>query len=145
MDATSLLYPVFAQVALTFIMLIWMGNARLRALRRGETSLRDIALGEKEAWPPRVRTVANSYHNQFELPVLFYVLCIFAVLTKAITPLLVTLAWAYIVTRIAHVAVYTTSNNVHQRFTIFVIGMLILIAMWVLFGWQLFGSPGNAV
>ena len=36
--------------------------------------MRDIALSN-EAWPDDLKKVANNMHNQFETPVLFYVLC----------------------------------------------------------------------
>ena len=32
----------------------------------------DVALGQLN-WPPRVQQISNSYHSQFQLPVLFYV------------------------------------------------------------------------
>ena len=47
-----ILLPVFVQVALTFALLFWMASARTRAVRRGETKIRDIALGQP-AWPAR--------------------------------------------------------------------------------------------
>ena len=53
-----------------------------RAARRGEVKLRDIALGG-DAWPARVRKISNAFQNQFELPVLFYLLVVLALVTNA--------------------------------------------------------------
>ena len=39
--------------------------------------MRDIALGQPD-WPERPTQFGNAFHNQFELPVLFYVLTILA-------------------------------------------------------------------
>ena len=64
---------MFIQVGLTFFLLLWMAGARRGALVRGETKLKDIALREPN-WPTQATQIANCYSNQFEIPVLFYVL-----------------------------------------------------------------------
>jgi hypothetical protein len=46
---------------------------RFAAVRAGEVQIGNIALGQR-AWPTRVQQVSNAFQNQFELPVLFYVL-----------------------------------------------------------------------
>ena len=71
--STLLLLPVFIQVALTFALLFRLGPARVAAVRRGEVKLKDIALGQN-AWPDHITQLSRSFQNQFELPVLLYVL-----------------------------------------------------------------------
>ena len=48
---------------------------RTSTLRRGETRLEDISLREPN-WPQRATQFGYAFANQFELPVLFYVLTI---------------------------------------------------------------------
>ena len=81
MSIQAVLLPVFVQVGLTFILLLLMGRARFTALRAREVKLGDIALGQN-AWPDRPAQFARSYQNQFELPILFYVLVVLAIITK---------------------------------------------------------------
>ena len=73
MSVQMVLLPVFVLVGLTFALLLWMATARRQALIGGETNLKDIALGQPN-WPTRATQIGNCYRNQFELPVLFYVL-----------------------------------------------------------------------
>ena len=73
MTIPAILAPVFVQVALTFALLIWTGRVRFAAVRAGEVQVGNIALGQR-AWPTRVQQVSNAFQNEFELPVLFYVL-----------------------------------------------------------------------
>ena len=75
MSVQSVLLPVFCLVGLTFALLIGMAFSRRNALVSRETKIRDIALGEPK-WPVRATQIGNCYANQFELPVLFYVLTI---------------------------------------------------------------------
>jgi hypothetical protein len=130
---TAILLPVYVQVALTFILLLWMGSSRLSSLRAGEVKVKDIALGERN-WPSRILQVQNAYHNQFELPVLFYVLVTLALFTRKADMLFVVMSWMFVTSRLIHAAIHTTSNKMALRFQAFVVGVLILAAMWVIFG-----------
>lgn len=127
--ATLLLIPVFVQVALTFALLFWLGPARVGALRRGEVKLKDIALGQN-AWPDRITQIANTHNNQYQLPVLFYVAVLTALVTRKADIVLVAGAWLFVASRIAHAAVYVTDNNVPRRFRAYVVGAFTLVAMW---------------
>jgi hypothetical protein len=73
MSAQMVLLPVFVLVGLTFALLLWMAGARRQALVDGEAKVRDVALGQPN-WPTRATQIGNSFSNQFELPVLFYIL-----------------------------------------------------------------------
>jgi len=133
MSITSVLLPVYVQVALTVLLLLWMGSARLACLKGGEVKVRDIALGERN-WPERILKVQNAYHNQFELPVLFYVLVVLALITRKADMLFVVMSWMFVASRLVHAGIHVTSNKVPLRFQAFVVGVLILVAMWVIFG-----------
>ena len=133
MSITSVLLPVYVQVALTFILLLWMGGTRLTALRAGEVKVKDIARGERN-WPTRILQIQNAYHNQFEIPVLFYVLVVLALFTRKADMLFVVMSWMFVTSRLGHAAIHVTSNKVSLRFMAFVVGVLILAAMWIIFG-----------
>src|ERR1700751_1121255 len=95
------LAPLFVQVALTFVLMFWMGGLRTAAIRRGEVKIRDIALGHP-GWPEAETQVGNAYRNQFELPVLFYVLVVLAIIARKADFLFVIMAWIFVVLRIVH-------------------------------------------
>ena len=132
MTIPAILAPVFAQVALTFALLIWMGRVRVSTLRSGAVRVRDIALAQR-AWPERVTQIGNAYNNQFETPVLFYALVALALVTRKADFLFVAMSWAYVLTRVGHAYVYTTRNVVKHRFGVFLVGTAILMLMWLIF------------
>lgn len=132
MTIPALLAPVFVQVALTLVLLIWAGRARFAAVRAGEVRVADIALGQR-AWPTRVQQVSNAFQNQFELPVLFYVLVAFVLLTRKADLLFVVMAWIFVLSRLGHAYVYATSNTVLLRFRVFLVGAAVLMLMWAIF------------
>ena len=142
MSVTAVLLPVFVQVALTFALLVWMGRSRIGSIRSGDVKVRDIALGERN-WPTRIQQIANSYHSQFELPVLFYVLVALALITRKADLVFVVLSWVFVVSRVVHAFIHTTSNRVSQRFTAFLVGVIVLMAMWIMFALRIFAAEAG--
>jgi hypothetical protein len=132
MSVQMVLLPVLVQIGLTFALLLWMASARGQALKGREVSLKEIALGEPN-WPTRTAQIGNCFSNQFELPLLFYILIAFALPLRHADLVIVLLSWVFVVTRIAHAGIFVTSNNVQQRSLAWFAGVLVLFAMWVYF------------
>jgi hypothetical protein len=132
MTIQSILLPLFVEVVLTFVLLLWAGHLRVGAVRRGEVHSRDIALREQN-WGPRETKVANAYQNQLEIPVLFYVLTILAIITRQADLIFVVLAWVFVVLRLLHATIHVTSNQVGRRFAAFAASVVVLAIMWAIF------------
>jgi hypothetical protein len=132
MSAQMVLLPVFVLVGLTFALLLGMASARTRALTKREVSLKEIALGQPN-WPTRAAQIGNCFSNQFELPLLFYVLIALALPLRHADLVIVLLSWVFVVTRFAHAGIFVTSNNVQQRSLAWFAGVLVLFAMWLYF------------
>ena len=130
MTLQAILLPVFVQIALTFALLFWMGRARLAAFKAGQLRIGDIALGQP-AWPQQPTQIANTFHNQFETPVLFYVAVLIAITIRKADLFFVVASWLYIATRLGHAWIYTHSNHVPSRFRVYLAGVVCLIALWV--------------
>jgi len=132
MSIQSVLLPVFVQVGLTFFLLLWMAGARRRALVGGQTKVRDIVLGQSN-WPVRTTQIGNCYNNQFELPVLFYVLIALALPIRHADFIIVVLSWVFVVARLVHAYIFVTSNDLRARSLAWFAGVLVLLAMWIYF------------
>jgi hypothetical protein len=132
MSIQAVLLPLFVEVVLTFVLMFWMAGARFAAVRRGDVRPRDVALGES-SWPKQETQIANAYHNQLQLPVLFYVLTILAIVTRHADLLFVVLTWIFVVLRLAHAYIHVTSNRLGRRFAVFAAGAVVLVVMWAIF------------
>jgi hypothetical protein len=126
------LLPVFVLVGLTFALLFMMAGSRTTTLKAGEIRFKDIALGQPN-WPARTQQVGNCFRNQFELPVLFYVLIALALPLRHADLVIVLLSWVFVITRFVHAGIFVTSNNVGQRGMTWFAGVLVLFAMWLYF------------
>ena len=60
-------------------------------------------------------------------------LVVLALFTRKADMLFVVMSWMFVASRLVHAAIHVTSNKVSQRFTAFVVGVLILTIMWVIF------------
>src|ERR1043166_7129161 len=113
MSVQMVLLPVFVLVGLAFVLLLWMAGARRATLVSGETKIRDIALGQQN-WPQRATQIGNCYRNQFELPMLFYVLIALALPLRKADLVIVLLSWVFVVTRFVHAGIFVTSNDLNR-------------------------------
>jgi hypothetical protein len=132
MSVQFVLLPLFVEVLLTFGVMFGMMYFRTTTLQRGETRIEDIALRQPN-WPVRASQFAYSFSNQFELPVLFYVLTILEVVTHHADLLFVVLAWIFVATRVMQALVHVTNNNVRVRGAFYGLGAVILVIMWVIY------------
>ncbi|MBV9954674.1 MAG: MAPEG family protein [Pseudolabrys sp.] len=132
MPIQYVLLPLFVQVLLTFGLGVLMFFARAGALRSRTVQWQSIALGEP-GWPVEATKRANAFRNQFEIPVLFYVLIILLIITRHADVLMVALAWIFVLTRIAHAWIFVSNNYVPRRGIIFGVGVLVLLVMWIIF------------
>ena len=132
MSVPTVLLPVFVQIGLTFLLLIWMVGARRQALVNRDIRPKDIALGEPN-WPPRTTQISNCYRNQFELPVLFYALIALALPTRHVDYLILFASWVFVIARLIHAGAFVTSNDLGRRSLAWFAGVLVLLAMWLYF------------
>lgn len=131
MSVQMILLPLFVQVLLTIALGLHMAVRRRQAFAQG-TRWQDIAAREPN-WPKDAIVAHNAYLNQFEIPVLFYVLTILALITKQADLLFVIMAWIFVVMRYLQAAVFVTTNHVPIRGAFFGIGVLVLVIMWVIY------------
>jgi hypothetical protein len=132
MSIQAVLLPLFVEVVLTFVLLFWMAQVRTAAFKSGAVEPRDIALREPN-WPPRATQIANAFHNQLEVPILFYVLTILAWVTRHADLAFVVMAWIFVASRLVHAFIHTTDNFVLRRGLAYIVGVLVLALMWAIF------------
>ena len=132
MSIQTVLFPLFVEVVLTLVLGFWLSALRVDAVRSGKVHPRDIALREPN-WPTRALQVGNAYHNELELPLLFYVLTILSIITRHADLLFVLLAWVFVVLRLVRAYIPVTDNNVPRRGMVFLAGTIVLAVMWAIF------------
>ncbi|WIJ24207.1 MAPEG family protein [Devosia sp. RR2S18] len=130
LTAKLLVLAIAAQVLLTIAILAMMGRERVPRVMSGEVDVKDIAV-DRSAYPLRARLLSNSFDNQFQLPVLFYVAVLVTLWAGAMGWVEVVLAWLFVALRYVHAAIHVTSNRVFRRFSAYVAGLAVLTLLWL--------------
>lgn len=128
--AKLMILAMSAQVLLTLAILVLLGFERVPGVMSGEIALRDIAV-DANAYPLRARLLSNSFDNQFQLPVLFYVAALLALSATVPGWIEVTLAWLFVALRYAHAFIHITTNRVDRRFAVYTAGLAVLAIFWL--------------
>ena len=136
MSVQMVLLPVFVQIGLIFFLLFGMAISRGKALSGGAVRPKDIALRQQN-WPERTAQIGNCFANQFEIPVLFFVLIALALPLRHADLVIVMLSWVFVVTRFAHAGIFVTSNDLRSRSLAWFASALVALAMWVYFALQM--------
>lgn len=132
----TLIQPVVALVVLTAIVTVMMVLYRNAAIIRRAATLRyfrTFTVDQPAEW---VERPARTYMNLLELPVLFYVVCLFMLATGRFDSVQVSLAWIFVITRYAHAFIYIGFNYVPLRFAAFLAGVITLAVIWTRFASQ---------
>ncbi len=108
-----------------------MGARRQAAFKSG-LRLREIAV-DKTKYPESALNAQYAFANQFEMPVLFYVVMTLAIVTQKADYVTIVLAWVFVVFRFLQAYIHCTSNNVRYRGLYFFVSTLALLIMWIWF------------
>jgi hypothetical protein len=128
---SSLIPPVLALVAWTFVRWVWLYETRIPALRAERVELEAVSrTGAKLELPPEVTRVADNYNHLHEQPTIFYALALAAQLANAVDVWSVGLAWSYVALRVIHSLVQATRNVIIVRFSVFAAASLVLLLLF---------------
>ena len=131
MNQIAILYPMFALVALTFVVLLFLPYKRIGAALKGRVKSRDFKYGESANVPGDVSIPNRNLMNLLEMPVLFYAACITFYVTKTVDATALWLAWLYFALRVAHSAVHLSYNWVLHRLAVYAASCVVLAVLWI--------------
>jgi hypothetical protein len=128
---TSLVYPMFAMVLLTAVVLVALFRSRTAAVRAGLVSTAYYRVYQGEPEPPSTAKLSRHLANIFEAPNLFYIVCLAAMVVGQNGLAFVALAWLYVILRAVHAYIHTGSNRLKHRIPAYFSGWIVLMAMWL--------------
>jgi hypothetical protein len=137
MNQTAILWPMLAHVLLVCIIYCLFFLRRRAAVTAGMARPEDFRLCRQE--PEISASTANNLANQFELPVLFHVVCLALFVTNGASYLTVALAWLFVLLSYVHALIHVTGNRLRFRSAVFAAGF-VLVLMWLWLALHLAGA-----
>jgi hypothetical protein len=137
MPATYILYPIAAMVVLVFVVVCLTVRERVFEFKFRKIHPQKLPSSSQMLAVLENTRAADNYKNLFEMPVLFYALCLALYATNLVSLGMLIAAWAYVALRVAHSAIHIGYNKVMHRFKVFLCSALLLSGMWTAFVVQL--------
>ncbi|MDJ0938210.1 MAG: MAPEG family protein [Woeseiaceae bacterium] len=133
--------PFIGMCVLTFAVWTYMYVRRIHFMHVNRIGAERLRTPERatEIFSEDVACAANNLRNLFELPVIFYALCLYLFVTNGVDPLHVISAWAFLGFRVLHSLVHCTINVVMLRFVFYVLGAA---ALWFMLARVLIAAVG---
>lgn len=136
------LWPVLAQVALIYLVAALILVTRLADLAFGTGTAKFYENYAGVGGPPLVQRSTRLLANQFEFPVLFFVLMGMMIAIGSTDPLMQLGAWVFVVGRWVHALVQLFANRLWLRTPVFMVSNLVLCTMWARLAQVAYGAIG---
>lgn len=129
MEAKEIFLPFIGMLLLTFAVWVHLYVRRIGYTIRHRIHPQRLTTPEKgkALIPDAVSYPAYNLANLFELPVVFYALCLYLYVTGNVDQTYVAAAWVFFLLRVLHSIVHCTFNRVIVRFALYALSSL---ALW---------------
>jgi hypothetical protein len=133
MSRDAIFVPFVGMLVLTFVVWVLLYMRRIAYMKRERIHPQRVTTPEKykALVPEEINYPANNLANLFELPVVFYALCLYLYVADKVDPVYVAAAWLFFVFRMAHSFVHCTFNRVYLRFYLYATAG---VALWFMLG-----------
>ncbi len=129
------LVPILVMVFLNLFLIF-----RLLYMATKYTLSKDIQLSQfrmyEGVFPDRLRSARTQFQNMFEIPILFYLLCLLNIFFKNYNQLDIILCWCFVIFRLIHFFIRLQNQksiNVIPRYLVFIISLIFLTMGWINF------------
>ena len=127
--------PISIMVFLNLFLIFRLLFMATKYAQSKDVKLSQFRIYEGE-FPDRLRCARQQYQNMFEIPILFYLLCLLNIFFNNYTQFDIILAWGFVMFRIIHffVRIQNQKNiNIFPRTLVFIISLILLSIGWINF------------
>jgi hypothetical protein len=137
---SPILAPLIALVLWSFVMLGWLYVSRIPAIAKAKLVYDPYrpAVEFHAQLPARVRWKGDNYSHLMEQPTVFYAVALTLAMVGDGDGIVLILAWAYVVLRVVHSLIQVLINKVMIRFSFFSLSSLVLLALAIRAGFDVF-------
>ena len=128
MAGEAIFGPFFGMLLLTFVVWVYLYVRRLAFIKANRIDAQQLTtpVRGEQLIPEDVSYPSYNFRNLFELPVVFYALCLYLYVTQGVDEVYVITAWVFFGLRVLHSLIHSTSNIVMLRFVAYMAGALTL-------------------
>lgn len=125
----QMIYPMAFYVFYIFFLAVYMFRVRVKSIKRKEVGYKYFQTYSGQTPQDSTLVVGRHYDNQFQVPLLFFVVGTLMITLDQVSLVTVLLGWLFVLSRLAHSYVHLGSNDLRKRVAAYSAGWLILLAM----------------
>jgi len=126
-----MIYAMFSIAMLTIMVGLIAVKARVTCFRNGQISTEYFKLMQGQAVPDFVTQTTRCFNNLFEVPILFYVVCIVYIILGVENLVAIVLIWLFVLFRYFQAFIHITYNHVKHRMFTFGASVLCVLSLWI--------------
>ena len=131
MDNILIIYPILPVVLMNFIVMFHMRYIIVKAIKKRDVKYKYFRAYEGSA-PEYLLTSRHHYKNFFEIPILFYLLCLVLYMIDDVSAIDLWIAWLFVLFKGIHSYIRITSNYVPYRAYSFNVCVFLLFGGWII-------------
>ncbi len=135
---SHLVLPMLVYILYILCIYFYMFAVRKNSVVSGKTSIKYFKSYNINEVDPYVLVVGRHLENQYELPMLYFILNILTLFLGFTNLTFVILAWVFVISRFFHSYIHLTSNRIQLRMLSFTLGFLTLIVQTLILSFYLF-------
>ena len=128
----TIIHPIIGMVVLTLLVTIRLLYYAINSTLTGIVQIKQFRIYEGE-FPTNFQSARQHYKNMFEMPILFYILCILLIINNNYSQFDVILAWGFVLFRVLHSLARIPNRDVNLRFGLFTGSFIMLVIGWINF------------
>ena len=130
---TDLALPMLGMMILTLLVWVVMFIQRVSFAQSNRLDIEQFKTPAdvQTLVPAEVSGASNNFKNLFELPVIFYGLCLYLMVSGQVDGFYTNCAWAFLALRCLHSLIHCSYNRVAHRFGVYILSALVLWVMVV--------------
>jgi len=128
MPGEAIFGPFFGMLLLTFVVWVYLYVRRLAFIKANNIDAQQLTtpVRGEQIIPEEVSYPSYNFRNLFELPVVFYALCLYLYVTGGVDEVYVIAAWGFFGLRLLHSLIHSTKNIVMLPFIAYMASALTL-------------------
>ncbi len=127
------LVPISIMVFLNLFLIFRLLYMAAKYAQSKKVKLSQFRMYEGE-FPDRLRSARQQFQNMFEIPILFYLLCLLNMFFNNYNQLDIILCWCFVVFRVLHFFIRLQNQktiNIIPRTLVFIISLIFLTTGWI--------------
>lgn len=126
-----LIYPMALYILGMWCLTVYLFKSRVRAIKTKEVDFKYYKTHTGGTPSDRTILIGRHFDNQFQVPILFLITCVFHFSVGMVNELTLILVWGFVLSRVLHSLIHLGANNLRKRVAAYGLGWILILGLWL--------------